>query len=206
MIINVFLEIVLIPLVIVGFAWGVSYTNKLRRVKTIVEKRTNQVCVLLNKKTLDKNSFLSKDEINTILSLSKDDWNEWDYLIQEVKKISEKYPEVFGTYLKVNFNKVLNRESYVKPNLFARQIKKNEIIIGSMLLSELRIIVSEPKEIWKIQDEERRKANEIKKYFPNGVNTLKKIDKLTYLSDAEIIRNEKKIRTIRTDVYKGQGL
>ena len=186
--------IILAFLIISGIIWVIYHNTKTyNRIKKIIKNHPKQAAVLLDKPDVETKMILSKKERLILFSITEQEWNEWDYLISKAKSISSKYTNIFGVFLKSNFNNILNRKCYLKPNLFSTQKEKNERIIDAMNLSELRIIESESDNIWEERDKENKKADEIRKLFPNGINTLKKIDKIKDFSDSEIIRNEKRL-------------
>ena len=84
--------------------WG-----KKRNVRSIIKTHSSLIRVLLDCETLPTISSITKEQTDTILSLTDNEWEEWELLCNRVKKLADKYPHTIYDYINSAFPKCKNR-------------------------------------------------------------------------------------------------
>lgn len=139
-----------------------------QKVSGIFKKYAVEANALIGKKGVNCDNFsqLSSRDVEILLSLSKNEWEEWKELKTEYAKLDHTYHNVILEYIKKNFFKNTANE---------------------LTLHELRILISESNQIWYRLNAQRNQYLEISKKYREGVEQYQKIH--TSCSVQDIIKN-----------------
>lgn len=185
-IILVIATILAVPGYFVIKIWG-----KKRNVRSIIEAHPRLVHILLDCEVLPDISSITKEQTNKILSLTDNEWEEWELLCNRVKNLAEKYPHTICDYINSALPGCKNRYHYRKAvKLFAPIPRKASTIVLSLHLEELRKIDADAEIVWKERDELRQYARIIKEKYPDGYKTYCLIHSNDSLADS-LIANDK---------------
>lgn len=195
---NDFIALVLISAVAIAalIYFIIKNNGKNHRIAILLKSHRGKIKVLLdrNKDKEPTVSSLLKDEKNKILSLSDNDWLEWDELIKKVNVIGNQYPDTLYEFISEYFPSVKERYNYKKTvTLFSPIHRKVSKAIVSMTLDELRIIDSDSEETWKQRDDIRVLSNKVQQNYPDGYITYCEIHKTNNPKHNIIVKDKKQI-------------
>lgn len=198
------MEYNVIFLVIIGFAgfamiYFITRSNgKNSRISMLLKTHPEKIKVLLDVDIIPPIYSLVKDDINKILSLSDNDWHEWDELIKRVSKLGNLYPKTAYEIISEYTPKVKERIYYKKNiSVFMPINKIVNVAIASMVLDELRIIDADSEETWKQRDKLRLLANKIKQKLPDGYKTYCEIHNSKDVQNIIIVKDKNQIAELQ---------
>lgn len=171
------------------------YSNKQNslngRVKSVLDNHWLRAVILLNRADKPSStSELSKTEKDLLLSLSDEEWTEWEALSRECMELSKNYPNAFDELLSGYWDKIQRRDYYVKyhrPN--KSRMENHDVAISSLLLDEVRLITAEPKNNLEKIEERHHAVQKIKKKYSKGYKAYCDNSKDGSPSDYAIIRD-----------------
>lgn len=183
---------VIVITVIIFFV--VRRLRKTNRIKSLLKNHSGKIKVLLDWDRAPSISELSEDDIATILSLSKNDWDEWGYLIQRVHELGNNYPDTVYEFINDFIPKARKRKSFNKDIRQSTNIQRIvSVAIDSMLLEELRLIDADSEDTWKQKDKLRERASQIREKYADGYKTYCDIQNDKNPKHGEIISDRKRI-------------
>lgn len=181
------------------FFFIIKNNGKNNRVRSILKTHPTLAMVLLNKEKLPDFSEITEDQSIALLSLSDNEWDEWESLSKKAKSLADKYPNTLYDFIKVyipDYKESLNYKN--NTTLFTPIAQRVKIAIASFSLDELRKIDSDSENIWKQRDEIRLYASKIILKFPEGYKTYCTIHKSATPANNEIVSNKKQIIELQT--------
>lgn len=173
--------------------WG-----KKRNVRSIIKTHSSLIRVLLDCETLPTISSITKEQTDRILSLTDNEWEEWELLCNRVEKLADKYPHTIYDYINSAFPKCKNRYHYKKAvKLFVPIPRKVKAIVSSLHLEELRNIDADSEIVWKERDELRQHARTIKEKYPDGYKTYCLIHGIDSQTDRVTVSDKNQIAELQ---------
>lgn len=158
------------------------------------KSHSNRIPSLLNTDVLPEISALSDAQKRLIASLSDTEWEEWEELIVKVLAIANAFPSTFEEYLRECYPDIPQRRFYKEPSSKNSPIKTTlPNKIDCLSLRELRLIESEPKDVWEKRNQERIEASTLLKKCPEGGKDYIRLRQVSFVSSAEILRNKESI-------------
>ena len=161
------------------------------RLKSVLDNHWLRAVILLNRAEKPSTiSELSKTEKKILLSLSDEEWTEWENLSRECLGLSKNYPNAFDELLSGYWDKIQRRDYYVKyhrPN--KSRMENHDVAISSLLLDEVRLITAEPKNNLEKIEERHHAVQKIKKKYSKGYKAYCDNSKDGSPSDYAIIRD-----------------
>ena len=184
----------------------VKINRKNHRISSLMKSYPSFVKVMLNREVLPVLSNLSAEQTKIILSLSDDDWKEWDALSKRAQMLANKYPETLYEFISEYIPVCKERANYKKnAALFTPIPQIVKIAIDSLYLDELRRIDADSERVWEEKDKLRSYAIKIRQKFPEGYNTYCDIHKVKSPSYSEIVANKKHIAELQKLFDESKG-
>ena len=194
--------IALVLIAVVGLAaivyFVIKSNGKRARVRSILKNHPSLVLALLNREELPSLEALSEVQSETILSLTDNDWDEWEALKVRVLNIAQQYPYTLHEFINEHFPENKERIIYKKKvALFTPIPQKVKHALNSLLLDELRKIDSDSESTWKQRDELQLSVSKIKQKFPEGYKSYCTIHKSATPLNSEIVSHQKQIAELQ---------
>ena len=184
-------------LVILGFIMFKDGPTK--RLNSIIRKYRSQVLVLINKDNSSSNYILTTEERKRILSISDNDWEEWNKLREKIKSLALRHPDTVNDFINEYIPKAKDREFYKnRTKLFTPIPQKIATSIDAMLLDELRLIDADSEEIWSQRDLIRQNAITIIQKYPEGYRTFCEVQQNSSPQYTTIVRDKNNIAELQT--------
>lgn len=172
--------------------WFLIKTIKVRAAKhtsdtkRLYRKHKQKVCALLNVKDVSSFGKLSNEDVELLISLSKDEWKEWDDLLQSAKVIANVKPTLFDDYINEFYPLIADRKSYNASS------GRRYAVLNAMTLSELRDLCSENDSSWNHRKEIIEKFQKLEKDYPEGLKYFS--SRFQTRSKSEIVIKSKLIK------------
>lgn len=172
----------------------VKRQRKTNRIKSLLNKHSGKIKVLLDLDRTPSKAELSEDDIVTILSLSENDWEEWSYLLKRAHEIGNNYPDTVFEFINDFISNARKRKCFKKDIKQSKNVQRIvSVAIDSMLLDELRLIDADTDEAWKQKEKLREKASQIREKYPEGFKTYCDFKKNIKPTHAEVISDKGRI-------------
>lgn len=196
------LVIILVIVISVITYFTVKRYKYINHVKSLLNAHQNKIKLLLGKDKLFSYSDLSNEELNIILSLSDNDYNEWSSLINRIQRIGSQYPYTLYEFINEHITGIKYRNSYKKHiSNNTPTPQKVKVAIDSMLLDELRLIDSDSEDTWKHRDSLREQATSLISNYPDGYKTYCDIRQNNKPQHGEVVRDKRQIIELQS-VYE----
>ena len=161
----------------------------------VYENYYNHLSALFNTEKVPSKGKITKKQRQTILSISREEWDEWDIIANSVQHFGEKYYEVFKEYLIQSYPGIMIRPSYcMKEKDFASTKEIIGAFIGTLTLEELRLVYNEKESNWELREKSRQLALKIISKYPNGYDTYKELKENIPITSYDVIRDKKSIK------------
>ncbi|MBR4553876.1 MAG: hypothetical protein IKO20_09215 [Bacteroidaceae bacterium] len=184
----------------------IKNNGKNSRVSSILKSHPSLAMILLNCEKLPAISALSEDQIDRILSLSDNDWEEWEALSKKTKILADKYPQTLYEFINVYIPEYKKRVNYKnKIALFTPIPRRVKIAVASLYLEELRRIDADSESVWEEKNNLRLYATKIRQKYPEGYKSYCKIHKVKSPTYSEIASNKKHIAELQKLFDESKG-
>ena len=161
------------------------------RVESVLKKHWLRAVILLNRtKKPSSIKELSKEEKKMLLSLSDEEWDEWENLIRDCLGIAKDYPNAFDDLLSGFWDSIQKRDYFVKNQKAGKsRIENHDVAITTLFLDEVRLITNEPKANLEKKEERHKAILMIQKQYPKGYKSYCDNLKEGTPTDFDIIRD-----------------
>lgn len=165
------------------------------RLKSVLDNHWLRAVILLNRAEKPSTiSELSKTEKKILLSLSDEEWTEWENLSRECLGLSKNYPNAFDALLSGYWDKIQRRDYFVKYHRPDKsRMENHDVAITSLLLDEVRLITAEPQSNLEKIEERHRAVQKIKTKYSEGYKAYCENLKDGSPTDFDIIRDQNNI-------------
>lgn len=199
--------IIIVTVCLATIAYFIIKNNGINnRVNSVIKSYPSFVKVLLNCETIPAQLELSKEQRDKILSITDEEWKEWETISNKAVILAGKYPYTLFEFINELFPEYKERVNFKgKVNLFAPVQKKVKMAVASLLLEELRKIDSDTETVWKEREELRLNATKIKQKYPEGYNAYCKINENNSPKDIELVKEKKRIAELQKLYDESKG-
>lgn len=172
-------------------------TKEERPVDHILKKYPKKVCALLYKDQVLSTSDLTDDEKKRILSLSNQEWEEWDLLLHQVIAIADKHTFAFDDYIIEAMPQASKRPlTKTEGNVFVSVSQCREYLINALTYAELKLILSQTTNDWERREKRIDKAASVQEENAEGMKAYIQQKKKSTFSSMEILRDRKLIEQL----------
>ena len=158
--------------------------------KRIYRGHLQKVHALLNVKEIKSFKDLSDEDVDKLISISKDEWQEWDDLLMKASVLANAKQSLFYDYIDEFYPDIRSRKSYKSSS------ERKYAIINSLTLDELRDLCSEKESSWNRRATIIEKLKDIEEKYPEGLNYFR--SKNQYSSKSDIVKNLKLIQNYQS--------
>jgi len=201
-VITIMVFFLLLPLTIIGIQIKVNISKHIKETKRLYRKHRQKVCALLDVKEIKSFEDLSDEDVDKLITLSDDEWQEWDYLLKKAMVWADNNHALFNDYVDEFYPQIKSRNSYNSStgknmaiiNGFSSNSSTGRIftIINSLTLDELRNLCSETDHSWSHRAALIEKVKDIESKYPEGLKLFR--SKHQSPSKSDIVRNLKLIQ------------
>ena len=205
---NDIIALVLIAVVcLAAVAYFIIINNgRNRRILSIFKYHPTLAMALMNRAKLPSVSDLSEEQSIALLTLTDNEWDEWESLIIRAKSLADKYPITLYDFLNEYIPEYKERLFYKNNvSLFSPITQKVKTAITSLLLDELRTIDADPESTWAEKDKLRLSVSTITQKYPEGYFTYCSIKKTSNPTYSEIISDKRQIAELQKQYDESKG-
>lgn len=200
---------VLILLIIVICILLLFFFRKLFRsenavLKKAISNHNELVCALVQKVSVDKTTVFSEDEEQKIVTMTEEDWKEWESQIINQYKFFSANSFLVNDFLMEYFPNLYARTIY---KMLCKRMSKSEAAIRCLTFEEIQILSSMSENDWKQRREKLTRVNHIINDNPDGIKTYKEIHKISgVLSNSVVLQEQHTIEYLQNIFLHSQNL
>lgn len=172
--------------------------------KKAISNHNQLVCALVQKVYVDKTTIFSEDDEQKIVTMTEEDWKEWESQIVKQYKFFLANKFLVNDFLKEYFPNLFERALYKK---LIKRKSKSEAALRSLTFEEIQIFTSMSDDDWKKRREKLTRVNRIINNNPEGIKTYKEIHKISgVLSMSVLLKEQHTIENLQDYFIQAQSL
>lgn len=178
MAITLFIALIFGIIIILYYNMYCRVLNK--KVSYIYENHKSLIPTLLNISKVPAVSELKRKQKLEIVSISEEEWKEWDGYVSHLYTIRSKYKAAFDEFIKECYPDIQSRNSY--------KFRYNSI--DALTLEEAKMVNSETDDVWQERQRIKLEADKIEKNNRDGIVCFYANRKGKPVSSKEIVNNK----------------
>lgn len=200
----VFILLILIVCILLLLFFKKLFRSENTMLQKAISNHNQLVCALVQKAQIDKTTVFSEDEEQKIITMTEEDWKEWESQIVNQYKYFSANSFLVNDFIMEYFPNLFERALF---KLFSKRMSKSEAAIRSLTFEEIQILISMSDDDWKKRREKLTKINHIINNNPDGIKTYKEIHKISgILSNSVLLREQYTIEHLQGYFIQAQNL
>lgn len=200
----VFILLILIVCFLLLFFFKKLFRSEKTLLKKAISNHNQLVCALTQKGYVDNATIFSEDEEQKIVTMTEEDWNEWETQISKQYKFFSANNFLVDDFLREYFPNLFERVLF---KMLIKRMSKSEAAIRSLAFEEIQILTSMSDDDWKKRREKLTRVNHIINNNPDGIKTYKEIHKISgILSNSVLLQEQHTIEHLQESFLYAQNL